>query len=34
MDRFKRETGRQFPKWSEVLDVLKGLGYRKVDTCE
>jgi hypothetical protein len=29
MDRFKREKRRPFPTWSEVLHVLKTLGYRK-----
>jgi hypothetical protein len=29
MDRFKREKRRPFPTWSEVLHVLKSLGYRK-----
>ena len=27
---YKRKTGRQFPSWAEVLDVLKSLGYVKV----
>ena len=30
MDDYKRKSGRQFPTWSEVLEVLRGLGYRKV----
>ena len=30
MDRYKRESGRAFPTWSEVLEVLRSLGYRKV----
>ncbi|QDT38326.1 hypothetical protein [Stratiformator vulcanicus] len=30
MDEYKRKAGRQFPTWSEVLEVLKGMGYRKV----
>lgn len=29
MELFKRS--RPFPTWSEVLKVLKGLGYRKID---
>lgn len=29
MDRYKRENRRPFPLWSEVLDVIKKLGYRK-----
>ena len=30
MDIYKRRSGRQFPTWSEVLDVVRNLGYRKV----
>ena len=30
MDEYKRRSGRQFPTWSEVLEVLYSLGYRKV----
>jgi hypothetical protein len=30
MDLYKRRSGRQFPTWSEVLEVLENLGYRKV----
>ncbi len=30
MDNYKRRSGRQFPTWSEVLEVLKDMGYRKV----
>jgi len=29
MDRYKRQHRRPFPTWKEVLDVLKGLGYRR-----
>lgn len=29
MDDYKRRSGRQFPTWSEVLEVLRDLGYRK-----
>jgi hypothetical protein len=32
MDLYKRRSGRQFPTWSEVLEVLQNLGYRKVAT--
>ena len=32
MDDYKRRSGRQFPTWSEVLEVLRDLGYRKVAT--
>ena len=27
MDRYKRENRRPFPTWSEVLEVLRSLGY-------
>lgn len=30
MDRYKRENRRPFPTWSEVLEVLHSLGYRRV----
>ncbi len=30
MDDYKRRSGRPFPTWSEVLEVLLSLGYRKV----
>jgi hypothetical protein len=30
MDDYKRRSGRQFPTWSEVLEVLRSIGYRKV----
>lgn len=30
MDDYKRRSGRQFPTWSEVLEVLRDLGYRKI----
>jgi hypothetical protein len=29
MDDYKRRSGRQFPTWSEVLEVLKALGYKR-----
>jgi hypothetical protein len=29
-DRYKRENRRPFPTWSEVLEVLRSLGYRRV----
>ena len=31
MDRYKRENRRPFPTWSEVLEVVLGLGYRKAE---
>jgi hypothetical protein len=30
MDLYKRLAGRQFPTWSEVLEVLHAMGYRKI----
>jgi len=30
MDNYKRASGRMFPTWSEVLEVVHSLGYRKV----
>ena len=30
MDDYKRRSGRQFPTRSEVLEVLRAMGYRKV----
>ena len=30
MDRYKRENRRPFPTWSEVLEVMRSLGYRRV----
>lgn len=30
MDEYKRLNKRPFPSWTEVLEVLKYLGYRKV----
>lgn len=30
MDVYKRLSGRQFPTWTEVLEVLHSMGYRKI----
>jgi hypothetical protein len=30
MDQYKRDNRRPFPTWSEVLEVLRALGYRKI----
>jgi hypothetical protein len=30
MNEYKRVNSRPFPSWTEVLDVIKALGYRKV----
>lgn len=32
MERYKRENRRPFPTWSEVLEVLISMGYRRVET--
>lgn len=29
MQDYKHQSGRMFPTWSEVLEVLQGLGYEK-----
>jgi hypothetical protein len=29
MERYKARSGRMFPTWSEVLEVLRELGYQK-----
>lgn len=29
IDEYKRIHGRPFPSWSEVLEILKSLGYEK-----
>lgn len=31
MESYKREYRRPFPTWSEVLEVLRSLGYRQVE---
>lgn len=31
MQDYKKSSGRMFPTWSEVLEVLQGLGYHKPD---
>lgn len=30
LDEYKRANNRPFPSWTEVLEVIKYLGYRKV----
>ena len=30
IERYRQENRRPFPTWSEVLEVLRALGYRKV----
>jgi hypothetical protein len=34
MDEYKRKNGRMFPTWSEVLEVVRSLGYVKATTQE
>jgi hypothetical protein len=29
MEKFKRERGRCYPTWTEVLQVIQGLGYER-----
>ncbi len=31
MDRYKRTSGRMFPTCSEVLEVIRSLGYQRID---
>lgn len=30
IDKYKRKNARPFPTWTEILEVIKALGYRKV----
>lgn len=30
IDEYKRRNKRHFPTWTEVFEVIKALGYRKV----
>ena len=30
MQEYKKASGRMFPTWSEVLEVLRDLGYEKI----
>jgi len=30
IDEYKKKNARPFPTWTEVLEVIKALGYRKV----
>lgn len=34
IERYKRSSGRMFPTWCEILEVLNGLGYAKPDRPE
>ena len=31
IEEYKRSSGRLFPTWSEVLEVIRSLGYAKID---
>jgi len=30
IDKYKKQNARPFPTWTEVLEVIKALGYRKI----
>ena len=30
IDRYKRENKNPFPTWTEVLEVIRAMGYRKI----
>ncbi len=34
LEAYKRSSGRMFPTCSEVLEVLRGLGYEKITTTK
>jgi hypothetical protein len=34
MNEYKQSSGRMFPTWSEVLEVLRSLGYEKVPLAD
>jgi hypothetical protein len=33
MDDYKRRSGRMFPTWSEVLEVVRSLGYTRPESA-
>lgn len=33
LDRYKRSSGRMFPTCSEILEVLRALGYERAAAC-
>ncbi len=33
LDQYKRSSGRMFPTCSEILEVIRGLGYQKCDNA-
>ena len=30
IEEYKRQNNRQFPTWTEVLEIIKALGYQRV----
>lgn len=34
IEEYKAEKGRPFPSWTEVLEIVKKMGYRKVEPPE
>ena len=34
MQEYKAHSGRMFPTWSEVLEVLRSLGYEKPESAD
>jgi len=32
IDEYKRKQEKPFPSWSEVLEILKGLGYQRTES--
>lgn len=34
MDQYKKSSGRMFPTWCEILEVMIGLGYRKIEPID
>lgn len=30
IERYKTQNARPFPTWTEILEIIKALGYRKV----
>ncbi len=34
VDAFKRVNGKSFPSWTDVLEVIRRLGYRKVQPMQ
>lgn len=31
IDKYKRQNNKPFPTWTEVLEVVKAIGYRRVE---